>query len=70
MENIEIEAKKVIKYATIGVGGLILVIIFFMSWQDVNPGEEGFVYRPYGDGVETQNIYKEGTNFLLPWNRM
>jgi prohibitin 1 len=47
-----------------------LVIIFFMSWQDVNPGEEGFVYRPYGDGVETQNIYKEGTNFLLPWNRM
>ncbi len=66
----ELDSKKVIKYATFGVGGLILLIVFIMSWTDVNPGEEGFVYRPYGGGVETEKIYKEGTMFILPWNEM
>ena len=28
------------------VSSVILVILFFMSWQDVEPGEQGFVYRP------------------------
>jgi prohibitin 1 len=70
MEFENMDAKKVVKYATIGVASLILVIIFVASWTDVNPGEEGFVYRPYGGGVEKDKIYKEGTVFILPWNAM
>jgi prohibitin 1 len=66
----EMDPKKVVKYATFGVGGLILIIIFIMSWTDVNPGEEGFVYRPYGGGVEKDVKYREGTIFILPWNEM
>ena len=68
MENMD--PKKIIKYATFGVAGLIAVIIFLASWQDVDPGEQGFVYRPYGVGVEKDNVYNEGTTFILPWNEM
>ncbi len=41
-----------------------------MSWQDVDPGEEGFIYRPYNDGVSTDVAYNEGTQFIAPWNEM
>jgi prohibitin 1 len=68
MENMD--PKKIIKYATLGVAGLIAIIIFMASWQDVEPGEQGFVYRPYGVGVEKDNTYNEGTTFILPWNEM
>ena len=41
-----------------------------MSWQDVEPGEEGFIHRPYGGGVDTEVTYHEGTQFIAPWNKM
>jgi regulator of protease activity HflC (stomatin/prohibitin superfamily) len=64
------EIKKIIKWAGIGVTSLVLLIVFFMSWADVNPGEEGFVYRPYGGGVDQTQVFSEGTQFLAPWNEM
>lgn len=70
MDVNEIDSKKIIKYATGGVALLIAIIIFFASWTDVDPGEQGFVYRPYGVGVEKDIIYNEGTVFILPWNEM
>lgn len=68
--EIKITPKNLTRYIIIGVIGFILLILFFMSWSDVNPGEEGFVYRPYGGGVDTENTYKEGTVFIAPWNEM
>jgi regulator of protease activity HflC (stomatin/prohibitin superfamily) len=41
-----------------------------MSWTDVNPGEEGFIYRPYTGGIDQTNVYTEGTVFIAPWNEM
>ena len=41
-----------------------------MSWTDVNPGEEGFVYHPYGGGVDKERTFNEGTIFIAPWNEM
>ena len=41
-----------------------------MSWTDVNPGEEGFIYRPYTGGIEQNAVYTEGTVFIAPWNEM
>lgn len=64
------EQKKIIRYITLGAAGFILLIIFFMSWTDIEPGEEGFIYRPYGGGVDKSTLYKEGTVFILPWNEM
>ena len=48
MEPTEIESSKIIKGGTL-FGGIVIMLIFAscMSWTDVNPGEEGFIYRPY-----------------------
>ena len=70
MEPTEIESSKIIKGGLIGGLGIILVIIFFMSWTDINPGEEGFIYRPYGGGIDQDRSYSEGTYLIAPWNEM
>ncbi len=70
MPDFNIDPKKLGKYVAFGVLGLILVVMFLMSWQDVEPGEEGFIYRPYGGGVDTEKSYVEGTQFIAPWNEM
>ena len=46
MPDFNIDPKKLGKYVMIGVISLIAIVMFLMSWQDVEPGEEGFVYRP------------------------
>lgn len=66
----EIEPKVLVKWAGIIIAVIIGIVIFFMSWQDVEPGEEGFIYRPYGGGVDTTVTYNEGTQFIAPWNQM
>jgi prohibitin 1 len=66
MEELKIE----LKWIVLAGVGIVVGIIFFMSWQDVDPGEEGFIYRPYNDGVSTDVAYNEGTQFIAPWNEM
>ena len=70
METHEIEPMKILKGGIIGGILLIFLFLFFMSWQDVDPGEEGFIYRPYGSGVDKENVYTEGTQFIAPWNEI
>ena len=59
-----------LKAITIGIIGLFFVSILFMSWEDVEPGEEGFLFSPYGDGVIHNNSYNEGTYFVAPWKEI
>mgnify|MGYP006090227995 CR=1 FL=1 len=66
MEELKIE----LKWIVLAGVGIVAGIIFFMSWQDVEPGEEGFIYRPYGNGVDMEVTYNEGTIFIAPWNEM
>jgi regulator of protease activity HflC (stomatin/prohibitin superfamily) len=66
MEELKIE----LKWIVLAGVGIVVGIIFFMSWQDVDPGEEGFIYRPYGNGIDTEMAYGEGTQFIAPWNEM
>ena len=40
MEELKIE----LKWVVLAGVGIVAGIIFFMSWQDVDPGEEGFIY--------------------------
>ena len=49
-----------------GILFLFLVSVF-TSCTNVAPGEEGFAYKPYGDGVDTSKIYKEGKYIGLGW---
>ncbi|MEX1193203.1 MAG: prohibitin family protein [Brumimicrobium sp.] len=65
------ETKQMVRYVAIGAVALIAIIIFFNSWVDVEPGEQGFVYRPYNSpSIEEGDIHVEGTYFILPWNQM
>lgn len=61
---------KNLKFILLGIVGLIGLIFFFIAWEDVKPGEEGFIHRPYGGGVDTVEVYSEGTYFVAPWNEM
>lgn len=58
----------IFKSVAIGLVSLILLVSLFMSWVDVDPGQEGFAYRPYGGGVDVESSYTEGTYFIAPWN--
>ena len=71
METNQIQPTKILKGGLIVGLILILLFVFFMSWTDINPGEEGFIYRPYQGGIDTNaESYKEGTIFIAPWNEM
>lgn len=54
----------------VGVPSFFLLILILTSWKDVDQGYEGFVYRPYSNGIDSTFTYKEGTYFVAPWNDM
>ena len=64
MSEIEIEPKNILKTALFGGIGAIFIIVFFMSWTDIDPGEEGFVYRPYTGGIDTSENYSKAPILL------
>ena len=66
----EMDPKKIFRRALLGIFGLVVLVLFFMAWQDVDPGEEGFIYKPYGGGVDTSKSYSEGTYLIAPWNEI
>ena len=70
MPQFNMDPKKLGRYIAIGVLVVILLVGFIMSWKNVNPGEEGFVYHPYGGGVDKERTFNEGTIFIAPWNEM
>jgi prohibitin 1 len=55
-----------------------LLIVAFMSatllssctLPTIEPGEEGFMFRPWSSGVDTSMTYKEGTQVVAMWNDM
>lgn len=68
--NMNSNPKNVGRLIAAGVIVVVLFIIFLMSWKDVDPGEQGFIYSPYGNGVDQELVYNEGTIFIAPWNEM
>jgi prohibitin 1 len=62
--------KQIATLVAAGVGLLTAIIIFTTSWVDVPQGSEGFMYNPYGGGVQKTKTYTEGTYFVAPWNDM
>lgn len=70
MQKQNLNLKHVILAGALGVFFMVGIITFLTSWVDVDPGYEGFIYRPYGSGVDTSQAYTEGTYFIAPWNEM
>lgn len=65
-----ISAKKIIGYSLIGITSFILLIVFLSSWTDVDPGDEGFLYKPFNGGIDTTITLQEGTYLVAPWNNI
>lgn len=60
-----------VRYVAIGAVALIVFVIFFNSWTDVEPGEQGFVFKPFNTpSITEKDAFVEGTYFILPWNEM
>ncbi|MFT7614278.1 MAG: prohibitin 1, partial [Parvicellaceae bacterium] len=71
-EQQQLDPKKVVRFGLIGILIVTAVVLLFMSWQDVAPGEEGFVFRPYSTpGIDIHEVpNSEGTFIVAPWNEM
>lgn len=48
----------------------VLVLIFFGSsmFFTIQPGERGIIFRPFGDGLDKENIFLPGFHVVAPWN--
>jgi prohibitin 1 len=69
-QQLNFSPKQLIGWGLAAIIALVLSISFMTSWEDVAPGEEAFVFRPYQEGVDTSStgIMTEGTYFIAPWN--
>ena len=47
---------------------VVFVVLLANSFQSVDPGHEGVLYRPFGGGIDTAMAYKEGVHFIMPWD--
>lgn len=54
----------------IGVGGVILLILISSMLVRIDPGLAGIVFKPFGSGLQKDNVYSEGYHVVLPWNDM
>jgi len=52
--------------------GLMIIglSLIFTSCSNVEPTEEGFIYRPYTSGIDTTETYNGTTEAVAPWNSM
>jgi regulator of protease activity HflC (stomatin/prohibitin superfamily) len=49
---------------------IVLIIIIFKSSVVIDAGQAGVLFKPFGEGVETENTYGEGFHIIAPWNDM
>ena len=55
-------------FAIIGV--VLFIIIIIKSSVVIDAGQAGVLFRPFSDGVDTENTYGEGFHIIAPWNDM
>jgi len=52
------------------IGVVLLIIVIIKSSVVIEAGQAGVLFRPFSDGVETENTYGEGFQIIAPWNDM
>lgn len=53
-----------------GVGAVILLILVSSMLVKIQPGLVGVVFKPFGSGLQKDNVFVEGYHVVLPWNDM
>lgn len=62
---------KIIRLAVIGVFILVALAIFSNStFVTIDSGEQGVLFKKFGGGLDKENTYGQGFQFVLPWNNM
>lgn len=49
---------------------LLAVVSLSSCGTDIEPGQRAVLYSPYGDGLDTTKVYREGFSWHSPWNEM
>ncbi len=49
---------------------MLLSILTSTIFVTIPPGHRGVLFKRFGGGVDTENVYKEGFNLVAPWNSM
>ena len=44
------------------------IVIFTIGCSVVKPGTHAMKWKPYGKGLQTQEVYKDGVVWHMPWN--
>lgn len=65
----ELNLKSILKIVS-GIALVILISIFAFSGTTIKPGEEGFLFDSFGNGVDKTKTYTEGYVPHLPWKEM
>jgi hypothetical protein len=51
---------------------LLFLSVVAVTWRhiivQIPVGYAGIIYRPLSDGIDLNNVYKEGIHVILPWN--
>ena len=56
--------------ALVFVGFILLVSITSGAFVTLESGERGVLFRPFGGGLDKENIYQPGFHVIAPWNDM
>lgn len=55
------------------LGAIIVIAILIFSsatFLTIDAGERGVIFKRFGGGLDTENIYKPGFHVVAPWNKM
>lgn len=56
----------------IGAGVIVVIFLILVTSMlvKIDPGFAGIVFKPFGSGLQKDNVYTEGFHVVLPWNDM
>lgn len=65
------ENKKLPSIIIFGILGLVFMIVFGSSmFVTIGPGENGILFKRFGNGLDKETIYSQGFHTIAPWNEM
>jgi len=66
----ELSIKKIVIGVLITIAVIIGITILVKSINNIDPGHKGVVFYRMGAGLDTDNVYSEGIQLILPWNEL
>jgi prohibitin 1 len=52
------------------IGFIVLLILTSSTFLTIDPGERGVIFRPFGGGLDKENVFSPGFHVVAPWNTM